>query len=55
VIQGRATLTVSVHVLFFSASVQLSVERSFKAGGGDPTVDQLMTADDWHEYAESFA
>ena len=25
VIQGRATLTVSVHVLFFSASVQLSV------------------------------
>jgi hypothetical protein len=54
VIQGRATLTVSIHILFFSASVQLSVERSFRAGGGDPTVAQLMTADDWHEYAESF-
>jgi len=55
VIQGRATLTVSVHVLFFSASVQLSVERSFSAGGGDPKVAQLMTASDWHEYARSFA
>ena len=43
-IEGRATLTVSVHVLFFSASVQLSVERSFSAGGDDPDVGQLMTA-----------
>jgi hypothetical protein len=55
VIQGRATLTVAVHVLFFSASVELSVERSFRAGGGDPTVAQLMDAADWHEYARSFA
>jgi hypothetical protein len=54
-IQGRATLTISVHVLFFSASVQLSVERSFSAGGGDPSVAQLMDAADWHEYARSFA
>jgi hypothetical protein len=44
-----------VHVLFFSASVQLSVERSFSAGGGDPSVAQLMDAADWHEYARSFA
>jgi len=55
VIQGRATLTVSVHVLFFSASVELSVERSFSAGAGDPKVDQLMSADQWDEYAGSFA
>ena len=55
VIQGRATLTVSVHVLFFSASVELSVERSFSAGSGDPKVDQLMSAAQWHEYAGSFA
>ena len=54
-IEGRATLTVCVHVLFFSASVQLSVERSFKAGGGDPKVDQLMTAATWSEYAGAFA
>jgi hypothetical protein len=55
VIEGRATLTVSVHVLFFSASVQLSVERSFKAGGGDPQVWELMTSGDWGQYAVSFA
>ena len=54
-IEGRATLTVSVHVLFFSASVQISVERSFGAGSGDPKVDQLMTESDWIHYAEGFA
>ena len=55
VIEGRATLTVSVQVLFFSASVQLSVERSFSAGSGDPKVDQLMSTDDWLRYAGAFA
>lgn len=55
VIEGRATLTVSVHVLFFSASVQISVERSFSAGSGDPKVDQLMTENDWILYAGGFA
>ena len=43
VIEGRATLTVSVHVLFFSASVQLSVERSFSAGSGDPDFGQVLS------------
>jgi hypothetical protein len=55
VIEGRATMTVSVHVLFFSASVQLSVERSFSAGGADPDVGQLMSAHQWSEYAGAFA
>jgi hypothetical protein len=55
VIEGRATLTVSVHVLFFSASVELSVERSFAAGGADPDVGQLMTAGQWSQYAGAFA
>lgn len=54
VIQGRATLTVSVHVLFFSASVELSVERSFSAGGSDPDVGQLMSAEQWSDYARAF-
>ncbi len=48
-------MTVSVHVLFFSASVQLSVERSFKAGGGDPQVWQLVDAGQWSRYAAAFA
>ncbi len=55
VIQGRATLTVSVHVLFFSASVALSVERSFSAGSGDPKVFQLVDASQWSQYAAAFA
>ncbi len=55
VIEGRATLTVSVHVLFFSASVQLSMERSFSAGGADPGVGQLVTASQWSDYAKAFA
>ena len=43
-----------MHVLFFSASVQLSVERSFKAGGSDPDVGQLMSAGQWALYAGAF-
>jgi hypothetical protein len=54
-VEGRATMTVAVHVLFFSASVQISVERSFSAGGSDPKVGQLMTESDWSHYAEGFA
>jgi hypothetical protein len=54
-IEGRATLTVAVHVLFFSASVSLSVEKSFSVGGGDPRVDQLLTAQQWSDYAGAFA
>jgi hypothetical protein len=55
VIDGKATMTVSVHVLFFSASVQISVERSFKAGGGDPQIWQLVDQDQWRRYAAAFA
>ena len=54
-VQGRATLTISVHILFFSVSASVSVERSFGSGSGDPRVEQLITADDWAEYAAAFA
>lgn len=54
-IQGRATLTISVQVIFFSISVQLSVERSFGSGSGDPKVDQLITPRDWALYASAFS
>lgn len=54
-IDGKATMTVSVHVLFFSASVSISVEKQFKAGAGDPQVWQLMNAGDWSDYATAFA
>lgn len=52
---GRATLTVQVEVLFFSTSVELTVERAF-GGSGDPTFGELMTTPDaWSDYALAFA
>jgi hypothetical protein len=33
-VQGRATLNISIHILFFSISVGVSVEKSFSVGGG---------------------
>jgi hypothetical protein len=55
VVQGRATLTVSIHILFFSASVQLSVEKSFGSSAGDPSIKQVVAAADWAAYAAAFA
>ena len=52
---GRATLTVAVHVLFFSASVELTVERAF-GGSGDPHfLDFFPDPAPWQEYALAFA
>jgi hypothetical protein len=54
-IQGRATLTISVHIIFFSVHVGVSVERSFSVGSGDPRVHELVTANQWADYAQAFA
>ncbi|GAC1541013.1 MAG: hypothetical protein NVS2B17_17890 [Candidatus Velthaea sp.] len=52
---GRATLTVSVHVLFFSKSIELTVERAF-GGSGDPHfIDFFPTPAPWEQYALAFA
>jgi hypothetical protein len=52
---GRATLTVSIHVLLFSASVELTVERAF-GGSGDPHfIDFFPKPEPWEEYAIAFA
>jgi hypothetical protein len=53
---GRATLTVAVKVLFFSKSVEISVEKRFGGSGGDPTFAQLMpSAGVWNSYASAYA
>jgi hypothetical protein len=53
---GRATLTVQVSVLCFSASVELTVERAFGGKSGDPTFVQLVnTPQAWADYALAFA
>jgi hypothetical protein len=52
-IAGEATVTIEVHVLFFSASVSASLRREF----GDPTISfaDLIGPSDWDYYCDSFA
>jgi len=53
---GRATLTVAVKVLFFSKSVEISVEKRFGGSGSDPTFAQLITSPNvWTSYASAYA
>jgi hypothetical protein len=53
---GRATLTVKVEVLFFSKSVEISVEKRFGGSSGDPYfLDAFTTSAVWDEYAGAFA
>ncbi|MDO8586001.1 MAG: hypothetical protein Q7T82_03080 [Armatimonadota bacterium] len=51
---GVATLTVEIEILFFSTSVDLTVEKEF-GGGGDPGFADLMTRSNWNTYCEAFA
>jgi hypothetical protein len=53
---GRATLTVKVEVLFFSESVDITVEKRFGGSGGDPLfIEAFDSAAIWDEYAGAFA
>ena len=59
---GRASLVVEIEILFFSASVEISVERKLAGSKGDPTMYQVMPPDpvtgmnaDWVEYCGAFA
>ncbi|HVN54466.1 MAG TPA: hypothetical protein VMT46_09055 [Anaerolineaceae bacterium] len=53
---GRATLTVKVEVLFFSTSVEITIEKRFGGSGGDPTfLDVFASSSVWDEYAGAFA
>lgn len=58
---GRASLVIEVEVLFFSASVEISVERKLAGSKGDPTMYQVMPPDpagdnaDWALYCDAFA
>jgi hypothetical protein len=63
---GHASLTIEVHVLFFSASVSISCERKFAGSSGDPSFVALMGPGDgvvitpltsyaWRDYCEAFA
>lgn len=53
---GRATLTVKIEILFFSTSVEITVEKRFGGSSGDPRFFQVFeTPAVWHEYASAFA
>jgi type VI protein secretion system component Hcp len=53
---GRATLTVEIEIAFFSASVELTVERAFGGQGGDPKFIEMFTsASVWKDYATAYA
>lgn len=54
-IWGQASLRVSVKVLCFSTSVTLSVEKRFAGPAGDPTLEQVLTAEDWQAYCLAYA
>lgn len=58
---GRASLVVEIDILFFSASVEIVVERRLAGSKGDPTMFQIMPPDptgmnsDWARYCDAFA
>jgi hypothetical protein len=58
---GKASVVVEVSVLFFSASVTISVERRLAGSNGDPTFAELMGfteaggSDAWDTYCRAFA
>ena len=53
---GTATLTVKVEVLFFSTSVEITVEKRFGGSSGDPFfLDTFDTPVVWDAYAGAFA
>jgi hypothetical protein len=53
---GRATLTVKVKILFFSKSIEISVEKTFGGREGDPIFAQVWDVPEiWNEYAGAFA
>jgi hypothetical protein len=52
---GTATVTVEVEVVFFSKSVEVTMERTLLGSAGDPTFTQMMNRQQWKAYRQAFA
>lgn len=52
---GQASMTVEVEVLFFSASVTLTVRREFAGGSRDLPFDEMISLPEWDNYLAAFA
>ncbi|MFI5591866.1 hypothetical protein ACIA5G_42930 [Amycolatopsis sp. NPDC051758] len=70
IVEGEASLTVEIEILFFSKSVTLTVHKSFAGPGssalaargaaalpaaGSPSFGDQMSQDDWNTYCDAFA
>ncbi|WP_020524421.1 hypothetical protein [Catelliglobosispora koreensis] len=53
-VEGVATLSVRVEVLFFSTSVSVTMRKEF-AAGEDPGFGQQITSGDWAKYCSAYA
>lgn len=51
---GEATVSVSISVLFFSASVSATMQKTF-GGGSDPDFADAISQADWDTYCGAFA
>ena len=51
---GTATVSLTVKVLFFSATVSATMQKTI-GGSGDPTFAQAISTDDWDQYCDAFA
>ena len=54
-LEGVATLSVKVEILFFSKTVSVSVRRQLKGADADPTFSEMIDKDDWQQYCLAFA
>ncbi|MDB5058978.1 MAG: putative outer rane channel [Chloroflexi bacterium] len=54
-VMGDATLTISVHIIFFSITVSASVHREFAGSHNDPTFADQVSEPNWNQYLEAFA
>jgi len=52
---GTATVTVEVEVVFFSKSVEVTMQRTLLGSAGDPTFTQMMNRQQWKAYRQAFA
>jgi hypothetical protein len=54
-VTGTATVSISVHIVFFTISASVTVERKF-GGQGDPKfIDAIPNLATWQDYASAFA
>lgn len=52
---GEATLKMKIEILFFSTSVTLHTQRTFKGSGKDPNFQMAIKENEWLEYCAAFA